>query len=107
LNDGYVFADDLNENSFILVKETKTDFHLPFPEKLNFDGKEFEFLYCAHAIAKEIKGEEIFKLGDSEKFWDYKASDGSYLSLGINDKTGERFDDYGRIINPLEIEMRE
>jgi len=103
LNDGYVFADDLNENSYILVQEIKTGFHPPFPNRIDFDGKAFQFLYDAHAVAEEVQGEEIFKKGDSEKFWDYKADDGSYLSLGINDTTGKRADDYGRIVMPLEI----
>ena len=98
LNDEYVFADDLNENMFLLVKETKTSFQQPFPPKLDFKGKKFKFLYTAHATAEEIQGEEIFKKGDSERFWDYKAEDDSYLSLGINDKTNERLDFYGRIV---------
>ena len=98
LNDGWVFADDLAENIFVLVKETKTPFREPFPQEFDFDGKKFKFLYTAHATAEEIQGEEIFKKGDSEKFWDYKAEDNSYLSLGINDKTGERMDFYGRIV---------
>ena len=98
LSDDFVFADDLNENLFLLVKETKTPFQQPFPQELDFDGKKFKFLYTANAIAEEIQGEEIFKKGDSEKFWDYKADDGSYLSLGINDKTKERLDFYGKIV---------
>jgi hypothetical protein len=98
LSDDYVFADDLNENIFLLVKEIKTPFQQPFPQKLDFDGKKFQFLYTAHAIAEEIRGEEIFKRGDSERFWDYKAEDSSYLSLGINDKTGEKLDFYGKIV---------
>jgi len=98
LNKGYVFADDLNENSFILVREVKTEFEFLFPEKINFGGKEFEFLYNARAVAEEIDGEEIFLKGDAESFWDYKASDGSYLSLDINEKTNKRMDDCGRIV---------
>jgi hypothetical protein len=98
LNDGYVLADDLNENCFLLVKEVETAFGLPYPENLIFDGKEFGFLYDAHAVAEETWGEEIFKKGDSERFWDYKAKDGGYLSLGINDTTGEKLDFYGKII---------
>ena len=56
LNDGYVFADDLNENIFILVKEVKTPFKMPFPEKLEFDKKAFNFSYNAHAVAEEVWG---------------------------------------------------
>lgn len=98
LSDGFVFADDLNENIFILVREIKTPFLQPFPEELDFDNKKFKFLYSAHAIAEEIEGEEIFKKGDSEKFWDYKSDDNSYLSLGIKDATQEKLDFYGKII---------
>ena len=106
LNDGYVFADDLNENMFLLVKEIKTTFKLPFPNELTFQNKQFKFLYNAHAVAEEIQGEEIFKKGDSERFWDYKAKDNSYLSLGINDKTGGRLDFYGRIIDNKNVGLK-
>ena len=105
LSDGYVFADDLKENIFLLVKEVKTPFQEPFPEKLNFAGKDFNFLYTAHAVAEEIQGEEIFKKGDSEKFWDYQAADGSYLSLSINNNTNERLDFYGKIIANDEVRL--
>jgi hypothetical protein len=98
LSDDFVLADDLNENMFLLVRETKTPFQQPFPKKLDFDGKEFNFLYTAHAVAEEVQGEEILKKGDSEIFYDYKTADGSYLSLGINDKTNGRLDFYGKIV---------
>jgi hypothetical protein len=99
LSDDYVLADDLNENMFILVKETKTDFKPPFHEKVEYENKEFKFLYKAHAVAEEISGEEVFKKGDSESFWDFKADDNSYLSLGVNDQTNERQDFYGKIVD--------
>ncbi len=98
LSKGFVFADDLSENMFILVKEVGTPFQEPFPGELDYDGKKFKFLYTAHAVAEETQGEEIFKKGDSEKFWDYKSQDNSYLSLGIGDKTGGRLDFYGKIV---------
>lgn len=105
LSDGYVFADDLNENMFLLVKEVKTLFQRPFPQELDFQGKQFKFLYTAHAVAEEIQGEEIFKKGGGERFWDYQTEDNSYLSLGINDKTGERLDFYGRIIKNNAVKL--
>jgi hypothetical protein len=105
LDDGYVFADDLTENMFLLVKEAKTPLQQPFSKILEFDGKEFDFLYTAHAVAEEVEGIEIFKKGDSERFWDYKTADGGYLSLGINDKTGERSDFYGKIVANNNIKL--
>jgi len=99
LNDGYVFADDLKENMFLLVKEIKTLFAQPFAKKIEFNTKKFNFLYSAHAVAEEVIGKEIFKRGEGESFWDYKSEDGSYLSLGVSDKKGERMDFYGQIID--------
>lgn len=101
--DGNVLADDLDENIFILVKEIETDFELPFSEKLVYQSKEFKFSYDARAVAEEVFGEGVFKVGDSEKFWDYEAEDGSYLSLGIDDKTGKRMDLVGKIIKPVDV----
>lgn len=98
LSDDYIFADDLNEDMFILVKEVKTLFKHPFPKELAYQGKNFKFSYTAHAVAEKIWGEEIFKKGDGETFWDYEAEDGSYLSLGIYDNTKESLDFYGKII---------
>ena len=98
LSNDYVFADDLNTNEFLLVKEIKTQFQQPFSQELNFEGRNFKFLFTAHAVAEEIQGEEIFKKNDSERFWDFKAADGSYLSLGIKDGTNARLDFYGKIV---------
>lgn len=105
LNDSYIFADDSNENIYILVKEVKTPFQQPFPKELDYNGKHFKFSYEAHAVAEEIWGEEIFKKGDSERFWDYKSEDGSYLSLGINDNTKEKLDFYGKIISSEKVKL--
>ena len=105
LSDDYVLADDLNENMFLLVKEVKTDIIQPFPKELIFDVKKFKFLYNAHAVAEEIQGEEIFKKGDGERFWDYKSEDGSYLSLGVKDKTNKRLDFYGQILDNKTVQV--
>ena len=107
LSDDYVFADDLNENMFILVKEIKTSFIQPFHEKVEYNNKEFNFLYTAHAVAEEVQGEEIFKKEDSESFWDYKSTGSSYLSLGVSDRTGERQDFYGKIIDNSLVEIHD
>ena len=103
LSDGYVLADDADDNSFVLVREVKTDISEPFPESLTYEGREFDFLFEAEAVAEAVQGEEIFKKGNSEKFWDYQSDDDSYLSLGIVDQTGERLDFYGKMTVDVEI----
>ncbi len=106
LNDNYVFADDPSSGTFLLVKTIKTSFERPFPEKLELRGKEFKFLLNAHAVAEEMWGEEIFKKGEGEKFWDYSADDNSYLSLGFIDETGERLDFYGKIVDGEKVNIK-
>jgi hypothetical protein len=103
LSDGYVLADDAQGDSFVLVREINNDITKPFPKELTFDEKTFTFLFEAHAVAERISGEEIFKEGDSETFWDYESEDGSYLSLGINDQSGERQDFYGKTVHDIEF----
>ena len=107
LSDDYVFADDANENMFLLVKEANTQFVEPFGTELKFDGKEFKFLFSAHAIADGVYGEKIFRKGYGESFWDFRAKDGSYLSLGKKDKTGERLDFYGKIVSNNSVEIHD
>lgn len=103
LADGYVLADDAQTNSFVLVREIACDIAQPFPKELTYEGKEFSFLFQAHAVAEHISGEEIFKKGESETFWDYESADGSYLSLGVNDQSGQRQDFYGKMIDDVMI----
>lgn len=105
LEDGYVLADDEEQDVYILVENVETHFDEPFPEVLEFDSKRFTFQYSAHAVAIEVEGDEIFAEGNSERFWDYEARDGSYLSLGIVDQTGERMDLCGKIIQLDDLEL--
>lgn len=107
LSENCIFAEDSEENVYNLLKELNTPFKQPFPKKLEFKGKKFDFLYTAHAVAEKIEGKTVFKKGESERFWDYQAHDESYLSLGISDQTGERMDCYGKIINPKQVELSE
>lgn len=89
----------------MLVREVETLFQPPFGKALEFDGKQFEFVFEARAAAEEVWGREIFKKGDAEIFWDYKASDGSYLSLGMDEKTQKRADFYGKIVAADEVKL--
>lgn len=103
LSDGFVLADDSNDDFFVLVKEIENNITEPFAESLEYDDKKFSFLFEAHAVAEEIEGKEIFKKGEGERFWDYESNDGSYLSLGVHDQTGERQDFYGKTIEEVEV----
>ncbi|XLQ20432.1 MAG: hypothetical protein ACKUBY_01465 [Candidatus Moraniibacteriota bacterium] len=103
LSDGYVLADDAEDNSFVLVREVNCDIAQPFPEDVTYDDKDFTFLFEAHAVAEHTSGEEIFKEGESETFWDYDSEEGFYLSLGVNDQSGKRQDFYGKVIDEIEI----
>ena len=102
LDEGYVLADDSNNNYFILVKEVKSGLKIK-GGKVNYKSKEFEFLYNAEAVAEEVQGESIFRKGEKESFWDYKSKDNSYLSLGIVEKNKERLDFFGEIVQPKDI----
>ncbi len=104
LEGGYVLADDLEGNSFILVKEVKNGLKIK-EDKIDFNKKTFNFLYTAHATAEETDGEEIFKKGEGETFWDYNSKDNSYLSLGIIDKTKKRLDFLGEVIYSNSVQI--
>jgi hypothetical protein len=105
LSGGFVLADDLDKNAFALVKEEATAFLQPFPLAIEFKGKKFNFVFTARATAQDTQGEDIFKKGDSEVFWDYLSKDGDCLSLGINEKSNERSDMYGKIIAAADIKF--
>jgi len=107
LKNGFVFADDDENNMFLLVEPIKTEFKPPYVKTLEFHGKKFNFLYSAHATAEETKGKQIFPQGNSEGFWDYMSEDGSYLSLGIDDQSKEKVDFYGKIIKPEQVSLKE
>ncbi|MFH1767387.1 MAG: DUF4178 domain-containing protein [Patescibacteria group bacterium] len=106
LSDDYVIAEDKEMNVYIIVKPVNANFTEPFPKKLKFDNKDFKFLYFAHTIAEEVWGEGRAKQGSGERFWDYMADDGSYLSLGISDESNEKVDFYGKTLIPGEVNLK-
>lgn len=106
LGGDYVIADDSDENIFIFVQPVTVPLKQPFPKNLILNNKKFEFLYTAHAVAEEVQGEEIFPKGYSEKYWDYKSDDGSYLSLGVSDSNNKRLDFCGKIVQPQDVDIK-
>ncbi len=105
LKNGYVFAEDSENNIYQLLKHIKTSISQPFPKKLRFQNKDFTFLYDANATAEEVSSEKHFGKKQSEHFWDYKDDEENYLSLGINDWNGKRADCIGKIIKPEEVDL--
>jgi hypothetical protein len=105
LENGYVLADDLENNYFIFVKEIERNNLIPNENEIIYKNKKFEFLYKASAVAEEIWGNGEFEKGEGEKFWDYKTKEDEYLSLGIVNKTSERMDLAGEIVYGKDIEI--
>jgi len=106
LENDFILAGDSGANTYLLMKPVNCNLSFPYPEKLFFDNKQFNFLFEAHAVATEIIGDNtFFKLNEGEKFWDYSGPDGYYLSLGISDVDSHKADHYGKIIQPEELEI--
>lgn len=106
LSDDWVIAEDAEMNVFIFVRPIETAYSEPMPKRISLDGKEFDFLYEAHAVAEEVWGEKTFKKGEAERFWDYRSADGSYLSLGVDELTGKKADFYGRIVSVDKVNLK-
>jgi len=105
LNDDFIIAEDSDRNVFIFGREVVTSFRDTPPKTVSYEGKNYKFLFEAHGVAEEIWGEEIYKKGYSETFWDFEAKDGSYLSLGIADESKERLDLLGKVTALEEVEI--
>ena len=73
-------------------------FHYPFaepmPRKLVYEDQAYTMTQDEFCIVKSVEGQEFYKVGDAEIWWDYAsdAGDGSGLSLGRNWETWERED---------------
>lgn len=106
LSDKKAIAEDSEMNMYIFVDPVITRFSEPMPEILIYDNKKFHFLYETKATAEDVWGKGEFKIGDRERFWDYQAQDESYLSLGVNEMTGEKADFYGRTVAVDKVDVR-
>jgi len=100
LENGYVLADDLEEDIFIFVKEIDVDIE----KEVLFEGKKYEFSYKAATEAEEVIGKEIFAKGAKEVYCDYTHGN-DYLSLGLVESTGERMDLAGEVLKGKDIEI--
>ena len=106
LSDNYLIAEDEEMNVYILVKPVDVGLLARDMNDVEFDNKKFKFLYFAHAIAEEVWGKGRAEKNSGEKFWDYMAEDGSYLSLGIADGSNEKVDFYGKTLLPEKVSIK-
>lgn len=81
------------------------EFVEPMPQKLIYKGKEYELTQNEFCIVRQTEGQDFYKVGDAEIWWDYALSDGSGkgLSLGRNWTTWEREDLKTEALNPDDI----
>ena len=84
-------------------------FHYPFqepmPKKLVYEDKEYTMTQDEFCIVRKVEGQEFYKVGDAEVWWDYAPSDGkgTGLSLGRNWETWEREDLETQKLAPSQI----
>lgn len=79
----------------------------PMTQKLVYSDKAYSMTQDEFCIVRKIEGQEFYKMGDAEIWWDYAsdANDGSGLSLGRNWETWEREDLKTQTLDPNEIKL--
>lgn len=101
--DKYVLEDELGDHEYRLFISGENIgmshvFHHPFqepmPDELIYEGKKYRLTQDEFCIVRKVEGQEFYKVGDAEIWWDYAPCDGKGkgLSLGRNWKTWERED---------------
>ena len=101
--DKYVLEDEMGNHNYRMFISGEfigisTIFHYlfvePMPKKLVYEDQGYTMTQDEFCIVKSVEGQEFYKLGDAEIWWDYAsdANDGSGLSLGRNWETWERED---------------
>lgn len=114
--DKYVLEDEAGDHDYRMFISGEfigisTIFHYPFiepmPKKLSFEGQEYTMTQDEFCIVKSVEGQEFYKIGDAEIWWDYAsdANDGSGLSLGRNWETWEREDLKTQEMNLEDVEI--
>jgi hypothetical protein len=112
--DKYVLEDEAGNRDFRLWFSGETiglskifehEFIEPMPEILEYKGKKYKLSQDEFCIVKKAEGEEIYKVGECEIWWDYvNLSDKTKgLSLGRNWETWQREDLKSEYINIEDI----
>lgn len=82
-------------------------FEEPLPKKLTYQGQKYHLIQDEFCIVRRVEGQEFYKVGDAEIWWDYALSDGERkgLSLGRNWETWKREDLETRELNLKDIKI--
>ncbi|MEK9200718.1 MAG: hypothetical protein AAB909_01955 [Patescibacteria group bacterium] len=116
--DKYVLGDESGNHEYRLfisgdIIGISTIFHHPFqepmPKELNFEGKSYRLTQDEFCVVRLVEGQEFYKTGDAEIWWDYAPVDGhgEGLSLGRNWDTWEREDLRTQELSITDIQVQE
>lgn len=92
--DGYRFFIETTESAMGFAKVFEHNFTEPLPELIEFEGKKYKQVCGEFCTAIKVEGEEVYKEGDGEIWWDYSCIDNESegLSLGRSWETWIRED---------------
>lgn len=101
--DKYVLVDEKGNNTFRLSIASGEvwlctlvhhEFKEPLPKQLSFKGKNYTMTQDEFCIVKKSEGQEFYKVGDAEIWWDYVSNnnESTGLSLGRSWQTWARED---------------
>lgn len=105
---GYRMFIETNEPAMGFAKIFHHEFAEPMPDELEFERKKYRKTWDEFCTAVKVEGEEIYKKGEGEIWWDYVSEDNEKegLSLGRSWETWEREDlkTYSLEIQDVEVE---
>jgi len=105
--DGYRFFIDSRENAVGFAEIFHHEFTEPMPMELIYNGRKYTQTCAEFCTAEKVEGDEVYKQGDGEIWWDYVSADDEKtgLSLGRSWETWEREDLATSTLNPKDIEL--
>jgi hypothetical protein len=114
--DKYVLEDEAGDHDYRLFISGSCIgishiFHYPFQEpmlkQIEFQEKKYNLTQDEFCIVKKSQGQEFYKVGDAEIWWDYASTTegGRGLSLGRNWLTWEREDLQTEAIQEKDIQF--
>ncbi|MBU0618926.1 DUF4178 domain-containing protein [Patescibacteria group bacterium] len=99
----YRLAPDEENGRYLFCKMFANNLTPPFPKKIKIYGLNFNYTYGEWCRVKKVWGEKVYQIGDEEIWWDYEDKKDNYLSIGWDEKTGEREDLIGEWIKNVSL----